>query len=223
MEIMEPAGTKDKIFMAAVALFAEKGFSATTVRDICRRAEGANLNAVNYYFGGKRPLYNIILEAVAAEGGKRMQAAKKQMDQLRTPEEKMRRFILGYMRMLYDGGEFSEQLCRIYIRELADPSPFFLETVQRHTVPQTHEIMGLVRELLYEGASDELVRNCLSLIVGQITYYSFSWPVYSRVHPEQPRMDFVWDKLAETIYVFSLAGMRALSAREQNTDENSDN
>ncbi len=220
---MEASGTKEKIFMAAVGLFAEKGFSATTVRDICRRAEGSNLNAVNYYFGGKRQLYNNILETVAAEGGRRMQAAKMQMDLLRTPEEKLRRFILGYMRMLYGGGEFSEQLCRIYIRELADPSPFFLETVQRHTVPQTQEIMELVRELLYEGASEELVRNSLSLIVGQITYYSFSWPVYSRVHPEQPRMDFVWDKLAETIYVFSLAGMRALSVKEQNSNANRGN
>lgn len=220
---MEFSGTKGKIFVAAVALFADKGFNATTVRDICRLAEGSNLNAVNYYFGGKRALYNAILEALAAEGGKRMRTARQQMDQQRSPEDKLRRFIQGYMRMLYDGGKLGEQLCRIYIRELADPSPFFLEAVQRHSVSQIQELLELLRELLGTGVTDELVRNVLALIVGQITYHAFSWPVYSRVHPEHPGMDVAWEQLAETIFVFSLAGIHALGAKERNSHENSGN
>lgn len=53
----EAAGaTRDRILDAAEKLFADRGFSAASVRDITADA-GANLAAVNYHFGGKEGLY----------------------------------------------------------------------------------------------------------------------------------------------------------------------
>ena len=66
--------TKEKLFLAAVAVFAEKGYKAATVREICRRAKGANNNAVNYYFGGKQKLYALIIDILFAEIERRMAA-----------------------------------------------------------------------------------------------------------------------------------------------------
>ena len=48
--------TRDRIVEAAGEIFAERGFEATTVRDICHAA-GANIAAVNYYFGDKQRLF----------------------------------------------------------------------------------------------------------------------------------------------------------------------
>ena len=48
--------TETRVFNAAGPIFAEKGYQAATVRDICRRAE-VNVAAVNYYFGDKQQLY----------------------------------------------------------------------------------------------------------------------------------------------------------------------
>ena len=42
--------TRDKLIEAAGHVFAERGYRAATIRDICRRA-GANVAAVNYTFG----------------------------------------------------------------------------------------------------------------------------------------------------------------------------
>lgn len=66
--------TREKLFLAAVAVFAEKGYKAATVREICRRAKGANNNAVNYYFGGKQKLYALIIDILFAEIERRMAA-----------------------------------------------------------------------------------------------------------------------------------------------------
>jgi AcrR family transcriptional regulator len=66
--------TKEKLFLAAVAVFAEKGYKAATVREICRRAKGANNNAVNYYFGDKARLYALIIDILFAEIERRMAA-----------------------------------------------------------------------------------------------------------------------------------------------------
>ena len=57
--------TRERIADAAGEIFAERGFDGTTVRDICQRA-GANIAAVNYYFGDKQRLY---LEALALYTG----------------------------------------------------------------------------------------------------------------------------------------------------------
>ena len=49
-------GAREKIIDAAGRVFAERGYKAATVRQICHAAE-ANVAAVNYYFGDKGQLY----------------------------------------------------------------------------------------------------------------------------------------------------------------------
>jgi AcrR family transcriptional regulator len=49
-------GTRERLLDTAEQLFAERGFAATSVRDITDAA-GANLGAVNYYFQSKENLY----------------------------------------------------------------------------------------------------------------------------------------------------------------------
>ncbi len=53
---LETEDTHDRILAAAQQLFADKGFDATSVRDITSEA-GCNVASVNYHFGGKDKLY----------------------------------------------------------------------------------------------------------------------------------------------------------------------
>ena len=55
-ETQESRDTHDRILAAAQKLFADKGFDATSVRDITTEA-GCNVASVNYHFGGKDNLY----------------------------------------------------------------------------------------------------------------------------------------------------------------------
>ncbi len=48
--------TQEKLLAAAGKLFCERGYAATSVRDIVSEA-GVNLGSVNYHFGGKENLY----------------------------------------------------------------------------------------------------------------------------------------------------------------------
>ena len=58
--------TRKKILRTAACLFAKKGFSGTSVRDIVSQAQ-VNVSAINYYFGNKRALYKETLVHLVSE------------------------------------------------------------------------------------------------------------------------------------------------------------
>ena len=60
------SGTRKRLIAAASELFAERGFHATTARDIARRA-GVNLAAGHYHYGSKKDLYLEVLQAQFAQ------------------------------------------------------------------------------------------------------------------------------------------------------------
>ena len=58
--------TRKKLLRTAARLFAQKGFSGTSVRDIVAAA-GINVSAVHYYFGNKRNLYRETLRQLVED------------------------------------------------------------------------------------------------------------------------------------------------------------
>src|SRR3954465_10694117 len=52
--------TKQQLIEAAGQVFAEHGYRAATVREICLRA-GANVASIHYHFGDKEKLYLEVL------------------------------------------------------------------------------------------------------------------------------------------------------------------
>lgn len=60
----EPQETRARIIAAAYKVLAEKGYEATTLREISREAEAAP-GLVHYYFGGKDQLLVEVLKAVS--------------------------------------------------------------------------------------------------------------------------------------------------------------
>ena len=57
--------TKEAIIQAAEQLFAAHGFAATSLRQVTATA-GVNLAAVNYHFGSKAALIDIVLQRMLA-------------------------------------------------------------------------------------------------------------------------------------------------------------
>ncbi|MEI6092661.1 MAG: TetR family transcriptional regulator [bacterium] len=58
--------TKNLLINKATALFAQKGFEGTTIKDISD-ATGVNVSLVSYHFGGKEGLYYACLEQFGKE------------------------------------------------------------------------------------------------------------------------------------------------------------
>ncbi len=82
-----------KIRTVAQALFAERGFARTTIREIAEQT-GIKWSLLYHYYPNKEALYLSLLEAAVSEPVAQIEDIAASAD---TPEEKIRRFVQVYL------------------------------------------------------------------------------------------------------------------------------
>jgi AcrR family transcriptional regulator len=196
--------TKQKLIKVAIRVFAEKGFRDATVRQICKQAGTANINAVNYYFGSKEQLYKQILEFIFAEYDQ--QAPADFPD--RSPEEQLHIYIATFCKILYGEGESDSDTTAILVEEFTRPSPFLEEMVDTFNRPRVERLLKTIKGLLGGGATDDMARDCLVSVSGQLLYYSFARPVFSRIFPDY-FTENSHEQWAAHVFKFTMGGIEA--------------
>src|SRR4051794_39602937 len=202
---------RDRIADAAGEIFAERGFDGTTVRDICQRA-GANVAAVNYYFGDKQQLY---VEAVVRAHRWRMeQAPLPEWSAGTSAETKLADFITTFIRRVRSGPEDSWHT-KLMMREMAHPTAACAELVQSSIRPQFEILLSILRELLPPNVSAERLQLTGFSIVGQCLFYHFADPVIRNLLTSKEYSELDIAKLAEHILDFSLASIERSARNER--------
>jgi AcrR family transcriptional regulator len=206
----EADNTRERIIDAAGEIFAQRGFDATTVRDICQAA-GANVAAVNYYFGDKQRLY---IEAVVRAHRWRMERARlPEWSANALPESKLTDFITTFLRRVLTGPDDTWHT-RLIMREISHPTEACAELVQSSIRPQFEILIGILRELLPDDiAEDELHRTAFS-IVGQCLFYHFADPVVRNLLDANEYESLGVETLGRHIATFSLAALKDCAPRK---------
>jgi TetR/AcrR family transcriptional regulator, regulator of cefoperazone and chloramphenicol sensitivity len=207
-ESSESDTTRERIAIAAGEIFAERGFDGTTVRDICQRA-GANIAAVNYYFGDKQRLY---VEAVC-------QAHRWRMEQFPLPpwaeetpaETKLADFILTFVRRVRTGPDGTWH-SKLMMREMANPTAACAELVQSSIRPQFEILLQILRALMPDDSTQDELRLTAFSIVGQCLFYHFADPVIRNLLSAEDYASFDIQRLAQHITSFSLASIQQRSS-----------
>jgi AcrR family transcriptional regulator len=195
--------TRERIAEAAGEIFAERGFDATTVRDICQRA-GANVAAVNYYFGDKQRLY---VEAVVRAHRWRMEQARlPEWSDNTPPETKLADFIATFFRRVLTGPDDTWHT-KLVLREMANPTAACAELVQSSIRPQFEILLAILSELLPTDVSAEQLRLTAFSIVGQCLFYHFADPVVRNLLTTEEYSELDVTKLAQHVSGFSLASI----------------
>jgi TetR/AcrR family transcriptional regulator, regulator of cefoperazone and chloramphenicol sensitivity len=202
------AATRQRLLEAAGEVFAEIGFRAATVRDICTKA-GANVAAVNYHFGDKQGLYNAVFEYAHACA----------MDQHPVPtaiagskpQERLQAFIGTFLRRILDDGRPAWH-GKLMAREMVEQTGVLDILVGKGVRPQFEFLSATVRDLVGDLPPDVL-RRCGASVVSQCLFYFHARPVVTRLFPELRFDAAEITALTEHITAFSLAGLTAI-ARE---------
>lgn len=80
---------RDRVLEAAAALFAEKGFGGTGMRELARRA-GVALSMINYYFGSKQ---GVLEELLDDQHDRYLTAVRSALESADTVEGKVRAWV----------------------------------------------------------------------------------------------------------------------------------
>ena len=201
------AATRQLLLNAAAEIFAERGFRAASIREICTRA-GANVAAVNYHFGDKEGLYLEVLKNTL-----RCTREKHPPDMGLMPgasaQEKFRAFVHSFLLRIFDT---EPQAChgKLLAREMVEPTAALDALVEAEMRPMSAQLQKIVRQLLGKTASDKTVRLCTMSVVSQIVFYHHCRPVIERLHPELRFTPSDIERLADHISSFSLGAIKGL-------------
>lgn len=199
-----PELTRDKLIEAAGHVFAERGYRAATIREICRRA-GANVASVNYTFGDKMGLYTEVLRhSVRAAKTAAMSAA---LDANLSAEDTIRGVIRARLMSLCQETRPDWHL-RLVIHEFSQPTPAMARVVDEGMRPIYDRMRKAVGEVIGLPPDHETTRLSVNSIVGQILFYTFSWPVLSHLQPELKLTPDQLDRIADHIAEFSMAYLK---------------
>lgn len=199
-----PELTRDKLIEAAGHVFAERGYRAATIREICRRA-GANVASVNYTFGDKMGLYTEVLRySVRAAKTAAMSAA---LDANLSAEDTIRGVIRARLMSLCQETRPDWHI-RLVMHEFSHPTSAMGRVVDEGMRPIYDRVRKAVGEVIGLPPDHETTRLSVNSIVGQILFYTFSWPVLSHLQPELKLTPPQLDRIADHIADFSLAYLK---------------
>jgi len=196
--------TRLAIIEAGGQIFAEEGYTKATVRDICRQA-GANVAAINYYFGDKKGLYLAVLKHYQ-EIAFQSYPPNLGINESQKPEEKLRAFIKSFLSRIMDEGR-PAWFGKLLAREFAEPTWAFDILVKDTIRPSFQLLTEIVADTLDSNAKERMVRLCSMSIVGQCLYFRHPHSVISRLYPGEDFGPKHIEELTEHIAGFSLRGL----------------
>ncbi|WP_182334568.1 TetR/AcrR family transcriptional regulator [Stenotrophomonas acidaminiphila] len=198
--------TKDRILGAAEELFAQYGFSGTSLRQVTSHAD-VNIAAVNYHFGSKENLVNEVFrrrmdEMTAARLAQLEQARSTRPGDLRAV---LAAFVEPALAMAQDrqsGGAFVRVIARAYA-EKNDNLRKFLSDHYGHVLREFGKAIGAC----VPGLSKEELYWRLDFLAGALTYAMADFGLIKRPHGISEAAHR--SKAANELIHFAEAGFRA--------------
>ena len=204
--------TRQRLLEAAGQVFADKGFSAATGKEIAALA-GVNTAAVNYYFGGVDELYAAVIqeardrlikteEVVAAIAGKTDATAKLEA-------------VIGLLVPAITRPAASSWPVRVLGREIVAPSPA-IETLLNEVTIRVGIMRSIVAELMgLPAAHPAVTRGIISAVAPFLMLLIYDRRVLRRLFPDLTLTPQDNAAIVRHMVQFTLAGLAAVARDAQ--------
>lgn len=166
--------TRLALISAGLQLFGQKGFEATSTREIAAKAE-ANIGSIAYHFGGKEGLRVACAEHIVTTMSTfsgQIFAAAPDPEQLTRDEAQtlLKTLVVSFVTFLL-GRKESKDFVQFILRELAHPS-VALDTVYNHVFEPMHKrLCDIWQAATGEDATSQSTKLTIFTLIGQIVYF----------------------------------------------------
>jgi AcrR family transcriptional regulator len=207
------ASARERLLAAATRLFAEKGYSATSTREICQAAQ-ANVAAIHYHFGGKEGLYR---EVVLAPIHDLLARAEGFADPALSLPEALRRLLGAFVHACApDADERAAQMHRLHLREMVEPSAGYAEAVSQQVRPHHEALTRLLARHIGLAEPDRDVQQLGFAIVAMAQDCSMSREFMRQLAPDLLHGADAADRLLERLVDWGCALVAHERRRRQN-------
>jgi TetR/AcrR family transcriptional regulator, regulator of cefoperazone and chloramphenicol sensitivity len=191
---------RSRLFAAATRIFADKGYANASTREICAAAN-VNVAAIHYYFGDKAGLYRaVFLSPVRELVNAGVDASREDMPL----EHAMRGLYQIFIRLIMGKGE-AEQLMRLHMREMLEPSGLIGDALPEVIAPHHHALVRVVCRALDLQQTDADVHRLVFSIMGLVNIYCTDQVILKHLAPEVLSGDEAFNTLVERLTSYACA------------------
>ncbi len=212
----EPQATgshaRERLLLAGLTLFAQKGFANTATREIAQAA-GANVAAISYYFGDKAGLYRAVFVEPLGSPTDDIPLYDQPHFTLR---QSLDGFFAGFLAPMKQG-QLVQQCMRLHFREMLEPTGLWAQEVE-HGIKPAHAalVAVLCRHLALQAMDDEVQR--LAFAISALALQMFMCrEVVDAIAPQLVATPGSIDLTATRLADFSMAMVAAEQARRAQT------
>ena len=203
--------TRQRLLEAAGEVFAEQGFRAATIRDICTKA-GANIAAVNYHFGDKQNLYAEVLK-YAYERSRAKYPSDMGLAPDATAQQRLQGFVRALVYRILDQTRFAWHGTLMF-REMVEPTEALHRLVDQAIRPEFERLHATIQNMLGPHADPEQILQCVWSITGQCLFYYHAKHIIGRLRPQGAYNDEDMQRIADHIVKFSLSAIQCLTDKK---------
>src|SRR4029434_6089921 len=136
--------TRERLLSTAERLFAERGFSKVTIREICKNAR-ATVAAVNYHFSGKKGLYDEVVRSAI----KTMQSTTDSIREAgsgRPADDQRAAYVSIFLKRVVAARD--SWIHQLMMRELSDPTPALDLVLKKVVLPRMAYLCEVIGSML---------------------------------------------------------------------------
>jgi AcrR family transcriptional regulator len=191
---------RNRLIDAALVLFAERGYTKTSTREIALAAQ-ANIASISYYFGDKAGLYravftdprcnpNVPPEAIDDTGISLQQALHRLMQSFLEPLKK---------------GQQTQHCMKLHFREMLEPTGIWQEEIDSNIKPAHDALVSVLCRHLGLGCADNDIHTLAFSISGLGVMLHIGSDVITTIRPQLVASHAALDRYCDRLVAYAMA------------------
>ena len=201
---------RNRLLLAALALFAEQGFAKTSVREIAQAAQ-VNVAAINYYFRDKAGLYEAaFFEPIGCDGELSLAFAEPQLSM----EEALRGLFEIFLLPLRHA-DLARQRMKLRLREMLEATGLWQQEIHEGILPIHHALTHRICQWLELPESDAQIHRLAQSVLAMGVHLHIAQDVIQAIDPALVQGDEAWDRWQDQCVGAAAAMIRAEQQRRR--------
>lgn len=191
---------RNRLLDAALALFAEKGFSKTSTREIALAAQ-VNIASISYYFGDKAGLYRAVFTDPRCNPNLPPDSIA---DTSLSLQQAMQRLMGSFLDPLKQG-DLMQHCMKLHFREMLEPTGIWQEEIDSNIKPAHAALVSVLCRHLGLAKADDDIHTLAFSITGLGVMLHIGCDVVTTIRPQLVASHAALDRYCDRLVAYALA------------------